>query len=100
MPGAEALYQSALHRLAHSTIESRRIAIRELEQATLMDRENPAYELLLARVYLQCGFLKSAQHRFEAVTRMAPDDADGRYGLGQVWRRDYLKYLENRSLDL
>src|SRR5882724_4924724 len=68
---AEALYDSALQRLRVSTIESRRLAIRELEQATLLDRANPAYELLLARIYFQCGFMKSAQRRFERVARLA-----------------------------
>src|SRR5882672_591742 len=95
-----ALYESAVQRLRASTIESRRAAIRELEQATLLDRANPTYELLLARVYFQCGFIRSAQRRFERVARLAPTDADGRFGLGQVWRRDWLKYLEKRSLDL
>ncbi len=98
-PTADALYQSALRRLTHSSIETRRGAISDLEQATLISPGNPTYELLLARVYYECGFLKYAQRRYERVARMAPQDADGRFGLGQVWRRDWLKYLEKPSLD-
>src|SRR5207253_1895319 len=60
---------------------------------------NAAAQLLLARVYLQCGYLGLAKGRFEAVTRLSPADAEGRIGLAQIWRRDYLKYLETRSLD-
>jgi len=98
-PRAEALYQSAVTRLARNTIESRRMAIRDLEQATLVAPDNPAYELLLGRTYFDCGFLKYAEHRFDRVIRMAPEDADARFGLGQLWRRDWLKYLEEPSLD-
>src|SRR3989442_1385746 len=39
------------------------------------------------------------RERFTRVTRLAPADADARYGLGQVWRRDWLKYLEKASLE-
>ena len=98
-PRAQALYESALHHLDHGTIDSRRLAIRDLEEATLLDRHSPACELLLARVYYQSGFLKYSRVHFERVLKMAPNDADGRFGLGQVWRRDWLKYLEPASLD-
>jgi GWxTD domain-containing protein len=87
-----------MRRLERNDIDERRQAIRELERATLIDPQHAACELLLARVYYQCGFLKYARQRFERVARMAPGDADGSYGLGQVWRRDWLKYLEDSSL--
>jgi len=96
---AETLHRRARERIAASTIESRRTAIQELEQATLLDPRNAGAQLLLARIYLQCGYLGLAQRRFEAVTRLSPGDADGRIGLAQIWRRDYLKYLETRSLE-
>ena len=96
---AEILYRQALARLDRNTIDTRRLALRDLEQATLLDPENAAYELTLARVYYRCGFLKSARTRFEKVSQLAPQDAAGRFGLGQVWRRDWLKYLDPISLD-
>ena len=98
-PGAVALFHSAERRLANSTIDSRRAAIKELEQATLLDPANATAQLLLARTYYECGFLMYSQRRFELVTQLDPADAAGQYGLGQVWRRDWLKYLEARSLD-
>ena len=96
---AEAFYHSAQRRLQHSTFETRRSAIQDLEQATLLAPDNPVYHLALARLYLECGFNKYAQKAFERVVRIAPEDADSRLGLGQIWRRDYLKYLERPSLD-
>ncbi len=96
---AAALAAHADSMMARNTIDTRRTALRDLEQATLLDAGNPEYELALARAYYQCGFLKSARLRFERVTRLAPAEAAGRFGLGQVWRRDWLKYLERASLD-
>ena len=96
---AAALEAHAQALLARNTIDTRRMALRELEQATLLEPGNPQYELELARAYYQAGFLKSARLRYERVTRLAPEEAEGRYGLGQVWRRDWLKYLDASSLD-
>jgi GWxTD domain-containing protein len=95
---AEGLYHHALRELELGGFDARRLALRELEQATLLAPGNPLYELTLARAYYLCGFLSSARVRFERVVRMAPDDADGRFGLGLVWRRDWLKYLDRASL--
>ncbi len=97
---AEKLVRKAERHLATGTIDHRRIALQELEQATRYDPANPAYELALARAYYQVGYLGRARQRFTKVTKLAPTDAEGRYGLGQVWRRDWMKYLEQRSLDL
>ncbi len=94
----DSLYRYAMQQLAHNTIDARRVALRALEQATLVVPDNPAYELVLARTYYQAGFLKSARVRFERVARLAPTDASSRFGLGQVWRRDWLKYLDRGSL--
>lgn len=95
---AAALHRLAVEALRVNTVEHRRVAIQRLEQATLLDPGNPEYELALARAYYAAGFLKQARGRFERVARIAPDDADGHFGLGQVWRRDWLKYLERASL--
>ena len=97
---ARDLYESAVRHLATGTFDSRRIALGELEQATLLDPGAADYQLTLARAYLRAGHLKSARSRFERVTRLAPEDARARFGLGQVWRRDWLKYLDGASLDL
>lgn len=95
---AQALYQHALRALATHNIDMRRMALRDLEQATLLQPDQPAYELELARTYYACGFLKAARTRFERVAALQPTDAESHFGLGQVWRRDWLKYLDTTSL--
>ena len=96
---AGALYQRSLGWLLQNTVEARRQAVRALEEATLLDPENGTYELALARAYYSSGYLKSARQRFERATRIQPGDAAGYQGLGLAWRRDWLKYLDRRSLD-
>lgn len=96
---AESLYAHAQGMLSRGTIDARRQALRELEQATLLAPGNAAYELTLARTYYGCGFLRSARRHFERVRQLDPHDARGCYGLGLIWRRDWLKYLDHASLD-
>ena len=52
-PRAEALYESAMKRLERPTIEGRREAIVELEQATLYDKPQPELRAGAARLYAQ-----------------------------------------------
>jgi GWxTD domain-containing protein len=96
---AEALYQRALELLGRNTVDGRRQALRSLEDATLLEPDRAEYQITLARAYYSAGFLRSARQRFEIAARLRPDDAEGQLGLGLVWRRDWLKYLEPRSLD-
>ena len=96
---AGALYQSSLGWLARNTVETRRQALRALERATLLEPGNATYELALARAYYSCGYLKSARERFERVAQIQPGNAAGHQGLGLIWRRDWLKYLDRGSLD-
>ena len=91
-------HQRGMGPLALDEIDARREAISLLERATLLDPEAAECQLTLARAYYRAGFVKLARQRFERVTRMAPADARGRYGLGQVWRRDWLKFLDPSSL--
>jgi GWxTD domain-containing protein len=95
---AQALYQQALAHIRANTVDSRRQAIEELETATLLVPGNPEYELTLARTYYRAGFERLARERFTRVTQLEPADAEARFGLGQVWRRDWLKYLDRTSL--
>jgi len=85
--------------LTQRTIETRRMAIADLEQAADLAPKRGDVQLALARAYYEAGFIKLAKRRFERAALVAPNDAEARFGLGQVWRRDWLKYLERRSLD-
>lgn len=96
---AAALFERAQRRMASGLFDERRIAIDEMERAVLLDPARADYELALARACISAGFLKQARRHFERVTDLAPRDAEARFGLGQVWRRDWLKYLEESSLD-
>ncbi len=95
---AESLYRRALAYDARNTLESRRQARECLEEATRLSPDRVPYELTLARLYYRMGFLKQARLRFKKVEKLDPQSADARLGLGHVWRRDWLKYLDRASL--
>ena len=95
---AEGLHRVALQRIARNTFDERRHAARDLEQAILLDPGNPTYVLALGRLYLAMGHLRLAREHFEEVARLAPEEAWARLGLGLVWRRDWLKFLDRTSL--
>jgi GWxTD domain-containing protein len=97
---AGVLYQRSLVWLSENTVGARRQAVNALEEATLLDPGNGTYEITLARAYYSSGYLKSARQRFERATLIRPGDAAGYRGLGLAWRRDWLKYLDRRSLDV
>ena len=95
---AAALVENAVARLRAGTVEARRAALGDIERAVQLAPARPDYQLLLARVYMAMGFTRQARDRFAKVTALAPDDAEARYGLARMWRRDYLKYLDTTSL--
>lgn len=89
---AERLVDRARRHVAQNTNEDRHAAIQDLEDATLLDPRRPEWDLMLARLYYQCGFYGLARHRFEKLEHYEPDDPDDRFGLGLAWRQDWLKY--------
>lgn len=95
---AAALARRAVEYDARGTIEARRAAMQCLEQATALTPGEPDFQLALGRLYYRMGFLKQARKRFERVERMDAGNAEAHLGLGRVWRRDWLKYLERTSL--
>ena len=97
---ANRLQAQADEHLGRRTIEGRRSAIAELERATELRPERADLQLALARAYWQAGFLKQSRKRYERAVSLAPNQAEARMGLGNAWRRDWLKYLERRSLDM
>jgi len=96
---AEALYQQAVVRLARRTIDDRRQAIQALERARHLAPQRADIELTLGRACYEAGFLKRSRGCFERARALTPQDAEAHYGIAQVWRRDWLKYLERYSLD-
>ena len=96
---ADRLAADAARRLTRHTFDARRVAIRELEQACDLAPQRADLQLVLARTYADAGFTKQSRMRYERALRIAPDNAEARLGLGHAWRRDWLKYLDRRSLD-
>lgn len=95
---AARLVEHAAGRLRAGTVEARRGALADLERAVQLAPARPDYQLLLARTYMAMGFTRMARERFAKVTALAPEDAEARWGLARMWRRDYLKYLDTTSL--
>ena len=95
---AAKLAEHADMRLRAGTIEARRSAISDLERAVQLAPRRPEYQLRLARAYMNAGFTRAARDRFAKVMALAPSNAEARFGLGRMWRRDYLKYLDMLSL--
>jgi GWxTD domain-containing protein len=95
---ASRLLASAEQRLATQTIEMRRVAIAELEHALELSPRRLDVLLTLARAYDQAGYRKQSRLRYERALALADDNFEARFGLAQAWRRDWLKYVEPRSL--
>lgn len=96
---ASALGESAERWLRERTIESRRMAIRDLEHALDIAPDRVDLQLLLARAYEQAGFERQSRLRFERALALAPRDPAARFGLALAWRRDWLKFQERVSLE-
>jgi len=96
---ADRLLADAERHLIKHTFDARRIALRDLEQACDLAPGRADLQLMLARTYADAGFTKLSRQRYERALGIAPDNADARMGLGLAWRRDWLKYLDRRSLD-
>ena len=96
---ADRLAADAERRLTRHTFDARRIAIRDLEQACDLAPQRADLQLRLAHTYADAGFTKLSRLRYERALRIAPDNADALMGIGLAWRKDWLKYLERRSLD-
>ena len=95
---AERLFQRAQGYEARGSIETRRMAMECLERATALAPDHAAYQIALGRVYYRMGYLAQARTRFQAAEKLDPTDAAARFGIAEVWRRDWLKYLDRASL--
>src|SRR5262245_29112768 len=95
---AAQLHARAVEAIRQDSFESRRVAMEALERATLLAPDSIAYQLELARLYYRMGFLGRSRERYRRVEEARPDLADGYFGQGLAWRRDYLKYLDRGSL--
>ena len=95
---AQGLVRDGVNRYSEGTLEQRRTALRQLEQAAKLTPNDPAALLPLGHAYLDAGFAHSATETFERVTREHPMQPDGWEGLGLAWKRDWLATLAPSSL--
>jgi GWxTD domain-containing protein len=85
--------------LQRGTIEGRRMASECFQHAALLAPSHVPYRLALGDLCLRQGFLGAARRQYEAAAAADSGAAAAYFGLGEVWRRDYLKYLEPSSLE-
>lgn len=95
---AQGLIRDGVNRYSEGTLEQRRTALRQLEQAAKLTPHDPAALLPLGHAYLDAGFAHSAAETFERITRERPMLAEGWEGLGLAWKRDWLATLAPSSL--
>jgi GWxTD domain-containing protein len=87
---AHALYDRAMKLVAHGTSEDAQFALRELEQAALLDPDHFAYAIAAGRLCLKADMLHQARHWAERVLARDSADAGAHLLMGGVWRRDWL----------
>lgn len=96
---AEALFRSARVRLAAGTHDQRRSALHELQQAVLLAPDSVRYWKALAAAELESQFSRRARQSYLRVLQLAPRDAEANLGLGLAWKRDWLMYADEPSLE-
>ena len=95
---AESLYRAVPMGPPPGTIEERRVALRDLEEAVARASDDPRLLLALGNAELTAGFTTRAAACYEKAARLAPRDAAPRLGLALAAKRDWLAYLEPSSL--
>ncbi len=97
---ADSLCRDADARLATGGFDARRVALRDLQQAVLLAPGDVRLRLSYGRVCLDAGFDQQARRSFEQAVELDGHCGAARLGLGQVWKRDWLAFLEPASLAL
>ena len=95
---ADSLHRHAVARLAESTLDSRRLAMSELERASLLDPEREQIWLDLGRLCLERGQRRRGRSCYERARRVVPDDAAAHVALGIAWRWEWLSSFEEPPL--
>jgi tetratricopeptide (TPR) repeat protein len=94
---ADSLHRRALERLADDTIESRRAAIRDLEQASILAPDRVEVWRDLARLCQLIGDRQRARSCLQRIAVLAPDDGDAQSALGLGWKWEWLATAEDSA---
>ena len=95
---ADSLRRRALVHLAQGTVESRRLALEDLDEATRSAPERVESWSELARLCAAMGQLARARHCLERATALAPLDPATQLALGLSWKWDWLCSTDDSSL--
>jgi tetratricopeptide (TPR) repeat protein len=76
------------------TAESRARAIRDLEDATRLDPDNPEHWRLLGTAHAAGRHFALAHDAYRHAVAVAPNDPDSHFLLGMEWRREWLLTLD------
>ena len=95
---ADSLHRRAIERLAEPTLDARRQAMSELEQASLLAPNDHRVWLDLGRLCLECGQRKRGRDCYEHARRAAPEEAEAYAALGAAWTWEWLSSFEGSAL--
>lgn len=90
---ADSLVAQGRARFAEGSFGQRRIAIRLLEEAALLEPKRGATLEALGRAYLDAGFQHRARRAFEQSARVDPKNPEAWFGLAQLYKRNWLRSL-------
>ncbi len=95
---ADSLHRHAVEHLAEGTLDARRLALAELEQASLLDPGSVQIWLDFGRLCLETGRRRQGRSCYERARRVAPDDAQAHAALGAAWTWEWLSSFEDAAL--
>jgi tetratricopeptide (TPR) repeat protein len=95
---ADSLHRRAVRRLAEGTLDARRLAMTELERASLLDPGHLEVWLDLGRLCLESGQRQRGRSCYEHAQRVAPNDGTAHAALGMAWTWEWLASFEDAPL--
>ena len=95
---ADSLHRLALQHLALGTLDDRRDAMIELEEASRLAPGDHRIWLDLGRLCLTSGERKRGRDCYEHARRAAPDEAAAHAELGAAWTWEWLSSFESSAL--
>jgi tetratricopeptide (TPR) repeat protein len=95
---ADSLHRHALARLATPTLDARRLALVELERASLLDPERAQIWLDLGRLCLETGYRRRGRSCYQRAGEVSPDRPEAFVELGRAWTWEWLSSFESAPL--
>lgn len=94
----DSLRRLAAERVTLGTLDARRQAMSELEQASLLAPGDHQVWLALGRLCLESGQRQRGRDCYERALRAAPDDYQAHAELGAAWTWEWLSSFESTAL--